>query len=390
MYREPLITLTDLYFEIMEKIVTFQPPIDNKDIPRIEAILKNRKVIVAAKPEFPPLHSFMTYMSAIFIDGINIIALIDRNILSALVAIAKGDVININDPTYQSISALMCFLLSFDIQIEPAIALYEYGSFHSHSKAVSDLRYFRVADHLHPKQYADIALGRRNRASDEEIELAETFADKFALDEENSFARLLRPFKINYLYALKIANLARMSLQPMERLQQFYMWMLNETVISAVATSFATIYFGPHDKRPLIKRINSRYSDKLLDGIKNATWDMCYLSHWGKMVTSSDSNKANLLCSCDTDLLDVAECLFFNNSVTVTETAIERVFLKHWPPNLMKQLIEQRSQLHESVRKNPKKRELHIKESWGRLDQMILREEAALGVQSNLLQVNKS
>jgi len=374
----------------MEKIVTFQPPIDNKDIPRIEAILKNRKLIVAANPEFPPLHSFMTYMSAIFIDAINIKALIDRNILSTLVAIAKGDIININDPTYQSISALMCFLLSFDIQIEPAIAIYEYGSFHSHSKAVSDLKYFRVADHLHPKQYADIALGRRNRASDEELELAGTFADKFVLDEEKSFTRLLRPFKINYLYALKIANLARMSLQPIERLQQFYKWMLNEAVLSAVATTFATIYFGPHDKRPLIKRINSQCSDKLLKGIKNATWDMSYLSHWGKMVASSDSNKASLFCSCDTDLLDVAECLFSNNSVTVTETAIERVFLKHWPPNLMKQLIEQRIQLNESVRKNPKKRELHIKKSWGCLDQMILREEAALGIQSNFSRTNRS
>lgn len=351
----------------------------------IEAILNDRKVIVAANTEHPPLHSFMTYMSAIFIDGINIKALIDRNILSALVEIAKGNVININDPTYQSISALMCFLLSFDVQIEPAIAIYEFGSLHSHSKAVSDLRYFRVADHLHPKQYADIALGRRNRASDEELELAGTFADKFALDEQNSFTRLLRPFKINYLYALKIANLARMSLQPMERLQQFYMWMLNEAVVSAVATTFANIYFGPHDQRSLIKSINSQSSDKLLKGIKNATWDMSYLSHWGKMVASSDSNKATLFCSCDIDLLDVAECLFFNNLVTVPQTPPERVFSKHWPPEFMKQLIEQYSQLLESIRNHPNKRELHIKASWNRLDQMILQEEAALGVQSNLL-----
>lgn len=147
------------------------------------------------------------YLRATTIEDVSLKVLIDNNVLVTAVNVAKGELISKSIADRQA-CAVMAFLLLGDFLIEPSMAIYEKASTIGHEWALKDFYYFRLADHIHPNVYAEIALGIIDQAPKDEIEEATNLIAQHYIDvKEKNFAKSLDVWKLNYLSVLKAAIL---------------------------------------------------------------------------------------------------------------------------------------------------------------------------------------
>jgi hypothetical protein len=158
-------------------------------------------------------------------EGLNHNVLMDNNIFTRVVDLAKGNKIP-SDQTeaYQLCCAVMCSFILGRFNIEPNIALYERTSKNSHSQAIEDLYYFKVAHHLDPMGYARLALGLTNEFSNEETHAAKKIIEgnNFRDTEESNYGKLLNDWKLKYLHLLKVTALSKSAHEDTENVRVFW------------------------------------------------------------------------------------------------------------------------------------------------------------------------
>lgn len=278
----------------------------------------------------------------------------------------------VSDSLYKLVSAAMTFFIFTEVIIEPSLAVYEYGFYKNHAVAKDDLVNFRVADHIHPQKFADIALGKALSVDFKELEIAKTYLVNFPETEETDFSKQLSLWELSYLFALKIAQLKKSnSLTPEQQMDVFYKWMVEETLFNAVASVFASLYLShnPPEKK-MIKGIESLDTSKLYHGIQNAAWDLVYIAHWGKCIRQSPNNISWLLCSNDKAMRLIAKSLFVPEEQD-EETSLINMLSICWNPNSARNIAKTIINYSEGVQNNTSERNEILKKRFGQFPDMI-------------------
>src|SRR3990172_6556150 len=295
----------------MNFILIKNPPVNPDDISLIQKIMKDNDILVGAGIQQEAIYNAADYLLFNEKHSGELRVLFDRNFLTRLVNIAKRKNINSTDPQYKLVSAAMAFFIFCEVIIEPNMAIYEYGFKKDHIQANDDLTYFRIADHIHPQKYADIALGRAISVEKKELNIARSYLKNFSKTKEDNFSKQLSKWELNYLFALKIAQLKKSTLSPKQQIEAYFKWMEEEALFNAVASVFATIFLSPNPPEgKMIEGIGSSDNLKFLHGIQKAAWDMTYITYWGKSIRMSQPTTTWLLCSNDKAMKRIAKALF--------------------------------------------------------------------------------
>jgi len=254
---------------------------------------------------------------------IKTILLPDRNIVSRMAQVAKGEPI---DEQRRLAAAVLAFAQCLDILIEPSIAFHELAPKHGNDTAHDELAWFRVADNGNAHHWVAAALGRRQR-----IEPPNAATPVAQLD----LAKPLRRWRRNYVAALKIGALELAGGTPLSRLLGLFEWMLRDFIIAGPAAMFACVYFAPNSppRRGLLKHLRSRDRARAIAGTQNAAWDITHLSDLiDKVSKAPDGHPRYIFASLDDGLRGIAKLLFSGGVDSTAQVELTRVLSQWWPP----------------------------------------------------------
>lgn len=278
-------------------VLTYWVPIDPADLRTLAQVLRDRDV-------FTPTFSTPNvdrYDPAVYRDqaarfDTSTALLVDRNVLTRWIDVVRGAHPNID---HRMAAAVLAFAQCAEIDIEPNIALYELAFTRGQDAALEELLAFRLADHVHPGHWAEVALNRADAIT--ELPESVSIRDKdLAID----FTMKLRRWRRNYVLALKIAELELRGGSSVDRLLEFLSWMYTDFLLGGPALALAMHYLAPNSPRKrLLKGLRSSDRDRALAGIRNAAWDLMFLSEWEARVGKQETEaRLVLLTSFDQGL----------------------------------------------------------------------------------------
>lgn len=228
--------------------------------------------------------------------------LLDRNIYSQVLAMSKGKAAT---QGARVAAGIMAFASCANTSIEPSFAVYEGSASGARGGWKNDLGLFHRADEIHPKNWAAVALGFAERF-DRRIphrRLKREIAERFDPTSR------LNSYEFVYPTALKMACILREGGTADAKMMALLDWMFEVWYFSAPATCLAFKAFAQDPPR-VFKNLRSGDRRQALKGVKNAAWDLVYLTEWFKRVKrQNDFNELTVLCSRDKLLLDSAELL---------------------------------------------------------------------------------
>lgn len=333
---------TSLYMnEKKMKFLVVNPSFNVQDITPLENLIASADPFV--KGPLPPIEKY-NLASYIFASNAlkkELCALLDNNLATRVIELATGSEIPAEankKPAYVLASAVMGFLIASDFYIDPTMAIYEKASSLGHEAAAKQLFDFRVADHIHPQAWIDLALEKEKRIPQNEIELATSYVVNDAPEiKETNFEKELDIWKLNYYFVLKAATLWRDECCEVNAALAFIDWMESESFFNGIAAIFTLIFFSPNRYRKMIKGIGSTSAKKLRDGLKNAAWDLAYIRHWSKKYKDADEKSFWLLCSNDLALRRIASQIF--EAPEHGETQLFYLLEHYWQDNA-KQILK--------------------------------------------------
>jgi hypothetical protein len=322
------------------------------------------------------------YLYAKEFNQVEFRALLDRNLLSPLVELAAGKSISGSEEskrTARIACACAAFCIFAGILIEPSMALYEYASTQGNSAAKGNYFSFRVADNIDPCVFVDLALGRRDHIDSKHINQVQSnlgFTDD--VSPESNFERTLRLWPTNYLYVLKIAALKRSGLSPVDSALEFQRWQSDEAFYNAPASLYclAAISHQP-PKGQMLKGINSSNLNTLLEGLKNAAWDICMIQYFGRIVVTPN-NPSWSLWSLDKAVREVTKALFVYEEQP-TDMRISDFYSRCWGRDAIR-LTSSYMHYSNKARLGEKTRDQHVSEAFRRIEVDIKNLESELGL----------
>lgn len=258
----------------MEKFIFLRHPAT--DVRAIESMVRSADCFVALIEG--DLYAIGDHLAA---DHFKFTATLDRNVYTRITALVSGTAIPTSQLTdYRCAAAILAFAKIADITFDYNSSLYEYASSRGGSEAVKELHRFRSADNADTSAIIDFALARTDRLP------AEALTDDFGKGEAppaSEFERITYPYRINYTFALKIAELAASQIPDVKKMLNFLDWMEFEFILGSPATLFANRYFSPNRFGKMLKGRSRR-------GIMNAAWDLTLIQDWRKRALAGLEN----------------------------------------------------------------------------------------------------
>jgi hypothetical protein len=294
---------SDVKFIILDDDqLTYHSPLPPGDVTALQDLLRESKSFV---PSFvgADVYSVETYIVQYARGRIETTLLFDRNLYSQVVALAKG-----SRATEKSrfAAAVMAFASCANAQIEPNLALYEGSASGARRAWKRDLAVFHRADEIHPKNWAALALGHSERF-DRRIP-----GKRLRSERAKSFdpTAKLRFYGFVYPIVLKMATISRVGGQSDKKMIELLDWMYYRWHFSAPATVLAIQALSHNPPKDVFKNIGSTDRKKALAGVRNAAWDLVYITAWYERIkTQAQEHELTVLCSRDRVLLTAAELL---------------------------------------------------------------------------------
>ncbi|MDH5611980.1 MAG: hypothetical protein OEY66_05945 [Gammaproteobacteria bacterium] len=362
-------------------------PISLDDFSALESLVTSSDPFLIQPSTIIDKYKLSDYIQAATFQEVSLYALLDNNIFTRVSAFSKGSKLASDSETRkveQLAAAVMVFFLLGDFWLEPNIALYEKAWRSSHDSAKLELESFRIADHIHPQHYTDLALGRIEHISFQAIEEAKKYAaitagkNKNTVAEEN-FKRNLTYWKTSYLFLLKVTELWRTPIDDLSKAKKLIDWMRNDAFYSAVSSVFALLLLSPSSPKKMIKGIGSDNLQKLHSGLQNAAWDCVYVKHWINQARRSPTDTIWFLCSNDQALKQVANTLLHRKGEDLTSKLTSHM-INTWGNDKGKRLYSYYNNHVQEINSTPSKRDEQVKYRMDNIDNMILDLETKLGL----------
>jgi hypothetical protein len=282
--------------------LTYHSPLPLEDVTALQELLRASNSFV---PSFvgADIYSVETYIVQYARARTETTFLFDRNLYSHVVALAKGIKATKNS---RIAAAIMAFASCANAQIEPSLALYEGSASGARRGWKRDLAVFHKADEIHPANWAALALGYAERF-DRRVP-----GKRLRSEPVKSFdptAKLLF-YRFVYPIVLKMATISRVGGQPDKKMIELLDWMYHYWHFSAPATCLAIQALSHDPPKNIFKNIGSSNRKKALAGVRNAAWDLVYITAWHERIkTQVQKHELTVLCSRDRVFLTVAELL---------------------------------------------------------------------------------
>ena len=276
------------------------------NIDEVRAIAEKLEASGAFVPGYIPAPGGFLAMETIayttFVEKAETILVPDRNVVSRMAAIARNGMPALPDATYQLAAEIMALCQSVDFMIEPSVAFHELAHRLGNDVALEELSWFRVADQNQHLAWIDIAMGRASSLP-------------AIARETQPIANLAAPLNRwirNYVVALKVGMLELLPLARKEKATALIEWMVSDFIVAGPGTLFATMYLSPRaTKARMMKQLKSKDRERALLGVRNAAWDITYLSEFVRMVKSSDYEKRRfILATGDRKMAELAKLMF--------------------------------------------------------------------------------
>lgn len=321
-----------------------QMPFSHSDINKIEQIIRKKDIIrfVYSDHSFDQ-YSIRAYLEKEYVHNSKFGAIFDRNIFSNIIEVARNGGNKKITATQKAACALLAFFQISEVAIEPNMAFYEYTDSGHYEKSLDQLSLFRAIDNLNPQMLIDIALGRRNIVPPEmlHVKVDESVAKKKG--------EQLRHWKMYYGCILKLACIETIGGKSVDKLKCFLEWMHNEYIFLYIPLVFALIFFSNKRFPGMIKDLNGQKKEKILRGLRNATWDIMVAHLWSKKTTERESGLFWLLCTEDNALKKIVKYLALTyDSPEELEQFLKALFREYLGDKQWKQVY----QMHINFEKN--------------------------------------
>jgi hypothetical protein len=328
----------------MASISTWQSPLPFDDLHALSSYLSKHPGIVSS---FPNLRTGQwQHFSAECIKGTSsFIAHIDSNFLGHLLSIFSRDRCS---KEARSVAAVMAFAITFDIKINPNFATHEYAMSGGQDDPDSRLAKFYQVDNLHPKLYADIALGRRRNLT--------SFCNskpKFT-KHRDTFNKPLKGHNFVKTCLLKVvaihtnpANRGKEKPEhKIQRLLELLDWMFYDFLLCGPVFTTAELLWGSNSNKTVLKLSpNDKYGD-LINKVENATWDLNLAMNWSESESKRRPHidPIYLLFTRDRALEQLAQMLLAPPTLTPYKQSelndfIEQQIRLTWPVNLANRVL---------------------------------------------------
>jgi len=287
----------------MMKAVYFN--IDPIDLQRIEEMIRDSDIITTIWPvDIFDRYSLGAYVKETHVEKNKFFALLDRNIYTDIIAVAKSSGTKPHTPQQKVACALLSFLQLAEVTIEPNMAINEHVDSEHYEEALADLRLFRAVDNLDPQILIELALGRRDKIPDSMLNWQEDESVEPKRGEDHLM------WKIHRGFILKMAIIDLQGGSPVAKLERFLDWVYEEYIFINTAIIFGLVLFSENRFRGMLKDIGSGNKDKVLQGVRNATWDVTDAYYWSqKALREKKDGIFWLLCTADKALRAVASSL---------------------------------------------------------------------------------
>jgi hypothetical protein len=312
-------------------------------------------------------------------DDITFYVLLDRNFVSEFIQIVNIIMNNLGrkyiplSKEQKIIAAHQAFFQLCNIYCEPNIALYEYADQHDHESVSEELLQFRIGDDLPVNVWINLALQKE----------LYFFPNTFIRPEVTSFdkkemVKKLNHFEANYIIVKKAISFKKIGLNNYETMVRLMEWLYHEFIFTAPSIIFLNYYLCPN--KPGLKKMIKNYN---IDGIRNATWDICFLQTYFsrlKNEVEGGNNERWLACSNDNAVKKVIPLLFAENGEADIDfhKRLKSAFIESWGKNtglgrkIYEQWIFYQNEAHSPERKQNKDSfRKHIKKIKQELDSEI-------------------
>jgi len=253
--------------------------------------------------------------------GVELKALLDNNIFTRIIPLINGKQQGKPlDDSQRKACAIMCFLIYAGIEANPVTALWERPSRSSYTKEEEDFL-FRIADHLYPQVFSDLALGRIQFITQEVLAQARNAVVNSLQTMENirSFNYSAVPeqsYKLIYMGLLKVWCINKIKKNKDQKLRLLLDWMYNQTVSCFEVIGYALNLFADNRSGGIFKKINSDKYDTVISNAKNAAWDILQILMLFMGHQNSDRKTIYFFVTRDNHLLNLPRRVLqiYNNS----------------------------------------------------------------------------
>ncbi len=272
-----------------------------EDIDEIERLNSNVRSIVSpfSEEEFDP-YAIKSYLFQSRGFGHNIYCILDSNITAEISSLVGYP--DLTKRATKNALILLTFLQLAEVDIDPGISITEYNTTSENPDSIQRLHNFRLVDNLPPEHLVDIVLGRTEVLN---IWLSKYDKEPHCFQPYES-ASDVHHWDMYYTFALKICLIANTNRSRKEKIKDFISWIWSDFLFSATAITFAFVFFSDSYGK-MLKGVKSKNPEKVMKGIRNATWDMTIVSYWAeKNVKREVTDPHYIFCTEDKALREVA------------------------------------------------------------------------------------
>ena len=355
--------------------------IEQDDYQKIIKLLEESDPFVLSPSNVKGKYKIDQYRLASVRGDLRLKVLLDNNIFTRILPLAKGDSLEVGSQSDKA-TGLACAIMSFFIMggfdIEFTLPLYERAYCKSKSSRGEDLYYFRVADNLHPQVYADVALGKKDCFPSHDLEFAKNMVDKeYPPMDCSLFDEIPVHWKHIYIKLLKACAVWKDTQSNMERVKRYIQWVRENSLFIPATESFVLLFFSENRLSKMIKGINSNNKEKLIQGARNAAWDLLYITYWAEKAEKEQGKTIWFICSNDKVLKKIAESIFIVKSAD-RDSFLGGLFEEYWGEKNGMQVLEIYKALENEVKSEKVKRDKFIEELELHLDSDVHNYEQAI------------
>jgi len=346
-------------------------PVDNASLDAVQALLRQRDVFTTGYEHVGvDAYNPATYLHDQLLEETSFGFRYDRNVLSRMVEVVQGKPLSEEHRVACGIQVLAQIT---EAVVEPNTALYELGSGCSHADAEEQLALFRRIDHTHPQHWADLATGRADRLTGEQL------ADwKGKSIKENDYSKRLNRWSASYAVCLKIASLELSEMGAELKMLELVRWMEEDLCFLLPGVILANRFLAPNSCRAgLFKQLRSPDRRKALKGIRNQAWDLTLIYAWMEDCRNiATTGKIVVLASLDRGLHSIARSVLMateaeHDEAFTKKMTIEQEFLSAWGMARGRRLLDAWQAAQSRRQSHPERKRVLTLEDTRKIEQFL-------------------
>ena len=284
---------------------------------KIEKIVRESDPIVSSPSNILDIYDMEKYRVSSLNGDVDLKAILDNNIFTHIVGLINGSKspnTRLSDEA-KIACAIMCFLIYSGIEANPLFAISEVPDDPKFKSKKTQDYYFRIADHVHPKIFAGLALGRLTHipkkyliSSKYHVDTNKETQDNIrntSFEKENS-----EVFKVLFINILKAWILYKTEKNQLKRLELILKWNLENSLSEDTSMIFMIIFLSDRRMGKMIKNVNSSNPDNIIKQVSNACWDLSYLFALKSLHDKSGSREVWFFITRDKVLKEISRFIY--------------------------------------------------------------------------------